>query len=181
MNWEAMGAVLVRLGAKVGVIVRQNRFCWLICLSLLAIAAPGFGDPVSPAGLSAIAQLRIPRLAIDVPVFDGTHRTTLDRGAGLVTGTTALGQTGNSVVSAHRDKHFKPLQHAQVGDVIEVEIGDEVQSFEVEEIFITDPLDLGVLDPTTSQVLTLITCFPFDYQGYAPDRFIIRARRNNSR
>ncbi len=131
--------------------------------------------------MAAIAQLRIPRLAIDVPVFNGTHRDTLDRGAGWVIGTTALGQHGNSVVSAHRDKHFKSLQHAQVGDVIEVEIDQKIQTFEIEEIFITDPLDLSVLDPTASQVLTLITCFPFDYQGYAPDRFIVRARRDNER
>jgi sortase A len=148
-------------------------------LSILAIATPGFSDPGPSAALSAIAQLRIPRLAMDVQVFVGTHRTTLDRGAGLVTGTTALGQTGNSVLSAHRDQHFKSLQHAQVGDLIEVELDHEIQRFEVEEIFITDPLDLSVLDPTASQVLTLITCFPFDYQGYAPDRYIVRARRFN--
>ena len=150
-----------------------------MCLCVLLIAAPAFGDPGPSTTLSAIAQLRIPRLAMVVPVFDGTHRATLDQGAGFITGTTALGRTGNSAISGHRDKHFKPLQHALVGDVIEVEIDQEIQRFEIEEIFITDPLDLKVLDPTASQILTLITCFPFEYQGYAPDRYIVRARRLN--
>jgi sortase A len=50
------------------------------------------------------------------------------------------------------------------------------------DIFITDPLDVSVLDvsvldPTDIPVLTLITCYPFYYVyvRFAPDRYIIRA------
>jgi sortase (surface protein transpeptidase) len=34
-----------------------------------------------------------------------------------------------------------------------------------------------VLNATPSATLTLITCFPFDYVGLAPNRFIVKAER----
>jgi hypothetical protein len=34
-----------------------------------------------------------------------------------------------------------------------------------------------VLAPTSEEVLTLITCYPFRVLGHAPDRFIVRAVR----
>jgi sortase A len=36
-----------------------------------------------------------------------------------------------------------------------------------------------VLDPTPTATLTLITCYPFDYIGPAPQRFIVRAERRS--
>jgi sortase A len=32
-----------------------------------------------------------------------------------------------------------------------------------------------VLNPTSDTSLTLVTCYPFDYVGSAPRRFIVRA------
>ena len=55
----------------------------------------------------------------------------------------------------------------------------QIQRFSVTKTFITDVLDVSVLDPTDEQVLTLITCYPFDFVGFAPDRFIVRAKRVN--
>ena len=39
------------------------------------------------------------------------------------------------------------------------------------------PDDVWVLDPTPMTTLTLISCWPFDYIGHAPERFIVRAER----
>jgi sortase A len=47
----------------------------------------------------------------------------------------------------------------------------------VKELKVVGPTDLAVLDSTSSATLTLITCFPFDYVGPAPNRFIVRAER----
>ena len=38
-----------------------------------------------------------------------------------------------------------------------------------------DPEDVSVLDPTSTRVLTLVTCYPFYFVGSAPRRFIVRA------
>jgi sortase A len=40
-----------------------------------------------------------------------------------------------------------------------------------------NPGDLWVLDPSPDADLTLITCFPFEYVGRAPKRFIVQARK----
>jgi sortase A len=42
------------------------------------------------------------------------------------------------------------------------------------------PENIEVLDPTPTQVLTLVTCFPFDYVGSAPKRFIVRATQTGT-
>jgi sortase A len=39
------------------------------------------------------------------------------------------------------------------------------------------PKDVWVLDPATDADLTLITCYPFQYVGSAPKRFIVQAKK----
>lgn len=129
----------------------------------------------SNAQQGELALLSIARLELEVPIFSGTSKKTLNRGAGLVEGTSPPGAAGNIVVSAHRDSFFRPLEDIRVGDVIELQSPDGMQRFEVGKIFITDPLDISVLEATAQPTLTLITCYPFRYVGFAPERFIVRA------
>jgi len=42
---------------------------------------------------------------------------------------------------------------------------------------IGDPAEVSVLAPTTTESVTLVTCYPFYYVGSAPRRFIVRAQR----
>ena len=122
-----------------------------------------------------LALLKIPRLKLEVPVFAGTDRVTLNRGAGVVEGTALPMEPGNVVLSAHRDSYFRALKDIAVGDAIELQTLQGSRLFEVAETFITDPLDVSVLDPAETPLLTLITCYPFYYVGFAPDRYIVRA------
>jgi len=77
------------------------------------------------------------------------------------------------VLSAHRDSFFRPLKDIREGDLIEVETLESTQQFTVTEVFITDPLDVSVLDAQPTP--TLITCYPFYFVGFAPERLIVRA------
>jgi sortase A len=122
-----------------------------------------------------IALLTIERLDLKVPVFAGTDKLSLNRGAGLVPGSPLPGENGNVAVAGHRDSFFRPLKDIKVGDIMELQSATDRQRFQVSEIIITDPLDLSVLDATIEPTLTLITCYPFHYVGFAPDRFIVRA------
>ena len=47
----------------------------------------------------------------------------------------------------------------------------------IEDTRIVAPTDVQVLAPTSSSTLTLITCYPFDYIGPAPKRFVVTATR----
>lgn len=130
----------------------------------------------TPAGRQApVALLTIERLDVEVPVFHDAGPVSLNRGAGIVAGSALPGETGNIAVAAHRDSFFRPLKDIRPGDVIELQYATGKQRFQVSRIFITDPLDVSVLDATIATTLTLITCYPFHYVGFAPDRFIVRA------
>lgn len=142
----------------------------LLCGGFAGLPALAAGEAVA-----SIAQLRIPRLALDVPVFAGTTQKILNQGPGHVAGTALPGQAGNAAISAHRDRHFLPLKDIRAGDVVEVDTAAGTLRYQVAEIFITDALDVSVLEPTETPTITLITCHPFVYDGYAPDRFIVRA------
>jgi sortase A len=127
------------------------------------------------AGSVPIALLKIERLNLVAPVFPGTDAITLNRGVGLVKGTALPGETGNVALSGHRDSFFRPLKDIAIADSIELRTRRGVQHFRVAEIHIVDPLDVSVLDPSDAPILTLITCYPFYYVGYAPDRYVVRA------
>ena len=122
------------------------------------------------------AVLSVPSLGLEVPVFPGTGQVVLNRGAGRLEDTAAPGTAGNIAIAGHRDGFFRPLKDIEVGAVLALRTLRGTQRFEVSEILIVDPLDLSVLDPSNEAMLTLITCYPFYYVGYAPDRYIVRAR-----
>lgn len=133
-----------------------------------------FEDASKDAGLP-LALLEIDRLGMQVPVFPGTDRVTLNRGAGIVEGTAYPGESGNMVLSAHRDGYFRALQGIREGDELRVRTLEGADQFVVKEVFITDPLDISVLESSNTRELTLVTCYPFYYVGFAPERMIVRA------
>ena len=47
--------------------------------------------------------------------------------------------------------------------------------YQVESTAIVSPNYLEVLAPTPGETLTLVTCYPFEWFGHAPKRFIVRA------
>ena len=66
-----------------------------------------------------IAVLRIPKIHLEVPVFNGTDSLTLDRGAGRVIGTAEIGQRGNMAIAAHRDGFFRRRKDIVPGDILQ--------------------------------------------------------------
>lgn len=124
---------------------------------------------------TAIALLRIPRLDIQVPVLSDTSRSSLHRGAGWIQGTAGPDAAGNFAVAGHRDSHFRPLRKIVQGDVLEVRTRSRLRRYRVTRLDIVDPADTTVLLPGPQDLLTMVTCHPFDFIGPAPRRFIVRA------
>jgi sortase A len=123
------------------------------------------------------AVLTIPRLHIEVPVIEGTSDLTLNRGVGHIAGTALPGEDGNIAITGHRDGFFRPLKDAERGDVIELERPDGTDSYIIRDMKIVAPSDTAVLQPTGSDTLTLITCYPFYFVGSAPQRYVVQASR----
>jgi sortase A len=67
------------------------------------------------------------------------------------------------------------LKDIKQGDTLELDTPSALQHYRVEWIKITVPEDVSVIDPTPSAAVTLVGCYPFYFQGSAPQRFIVRA------
>lgn len=129
---------------------------------------------VAPAA-SPIALLRIPRLALEVPVFADTSERNLIRGAGWIEGTAAPGADGNIAIAAHRDRYFRALKDVAVGDIVELESLAQRREYRITGLSIVQPDDTSWLSATSTATITLVTCYPFYYVGHAPKRYIVRA------
>jgi sortase A len=126
---------------------------------------------------SAIAALVIPRVQLSAMVLHGSDARTLQRGAGHLEHTAVPGDGGNVVIAGHRDSFFRPLRHIRLGDDIFLDTHDGRFHYRVTSLRVVGPREVSVLAPTSEEVLTLITCYPFWVLGHAPDRFVVRAAR----
>jgi sortase A len=127
-----------------------------------------------------LAMLSIPKLGLDVPVFDGTSELTLNRGAGRIVGTARPGEQGNIGIAAHRDGFFRGLKDIQVGDRIELSVLRRKFVYTVDNITVVKPTEVTVLKARPQPSLTLVTCYPFYFVGDAPQRYIVQASLVNS-
>ena len=134
-----------------------------------------FKDSLAENAGAPIAVLRIPKIHLEVPVFDGTGDLTLNRGVGRILGTARIGQRGNLGIAGHRDGFFRGLKDVTPGDAVEVVLRGQTLTYVVDTIQIVDPKDVRVLRPSPNATLTLVTCYPFYFVGSAPQRYIVSA------
>jgi sortase A len=123
-----------------------------------------------------LAILRIRKLRIEVPVFDGTDDLTLNRGVGRIVETAKIGESGNIGIAGHRDGFFRGLKDIAAGEDLELVTPDKTIRYVVERIEIVQPEDVSVLTNRGVPSLTLVTCYPFYFVGDAPQRFIVHAK-----
>lgn len=121
------------------------------------------------------ATLKIPRVDIEVAVFQGDREREFKRGVGHYTGSFFPGQGGNILLSTHRTTYFRNLEHLSEGDLIHMEASYGNFLYQVEEIFIIDGSDQSIAAPSDEERLTLYTCYPFNYVGNALQRFVVYA------
>jgi sortase A len=124
--------------------------------------------------------LRIPKINLEVPVFNDTDDLTLNRGVGRIPWTARAGASGNIGIAGHRDGFFRGLQNLAPGDVVELAWPEHSDRYAVSQIRIVTPDDISVLNPTVIPTLTLVTCFPFYFVGHAPKRYIVTALLESS-
>jgi sortase A len=124
-----------------------------------------------------LGVLRLDRLHIRVPVFEGTDDLVLNRGVGWIAGTARPGEAGNSNVgiAGHRDGFFRGLKDVAIGDKIQLSTPGVVSLYAVDSTEIVIPERVEVLQRRGVPSLTLVTCYPFYFIGDAPQRFIVHA------
>src|SRR5438477_7400849 len=139
----------------------------------------GHAAGISPRHGEVIGRLEIPRVNVSVIVLEGSDSSILDVAAGHIPGTALPGLRGNVGIAAHRDTFFHSLREIRPQDRLSFKTPVGIFEYAVESTEVVEPSDTGVLRQTASQELTLVTCYPFNYIGDAPKRFIVHARERN--
>ena len=139
----------------------------------------GSAERAAPVeGESVIGRILVPRLNLSAMVREGVGDETLRRAVGHIPSSALPGQVGNVALAGHRDTFFRKLRDIRTTDKIVLSTLKGNYDYLVESTRIVTPQDVSVLRAIPGeQVLTLVTCFPFNYVGSAPKRFIVRAKQ----
>lgn len=144
-----------------------------------AASRPGPSEP-APEG-APLGMLTIPRLELSVVVAEGDSEAVLQRAVGRLPWSARPGEPGNVVLAGHRDTFFAPLAGVRVGDAIVLETWAGEAFYRVDWTAVVEPSDVSVVAASDGPALTLVTCYPFRYLGSAPQRFVVRALRLETR
>jgi sortase A len=120
-----------------------------------------------------LGGISIPKLGVDVPLYEGIRLTTLDKGPGHWPGTAMPGHDGNAVVAAHRTSHGAPFRYIDTlvpGDEVffDTEIGQTRYLVTATEI--VPPSALWIVDQTEDATATLFACHP---PGSVAERIVV--------
>jgi len=129
------------------------------------------------ADTTPVARLEVPVLGVDQIVLAGASGRTIAFGPGHMDGTPMPGAPGLSVISAHRDTHFRFLRDLAPGQAIVLtDAKKTAHRFRVTEARVVDSetAALAVADDTPR--LALVTCYPFGtIRPGGPLRYIVFA------
>lgn len=124
----------------------------------------------------AIGSISFPGMRSRFWVFGGDLKANGKRGPVWLELSSPIGSAGNTIIAGHRDTHFRVLRNLKVGDDILVEGPSGRYRYSIKAFKIVDRTERSVLEPSQTSVLTLVTCYPFNYIGAAPRRFIVIAQ-----
>ncbi len=120
--------------------------------------------PAPTPGPEHAVRIRIPSIGVDAPVVEGDDWEALKRGVGHHIGSANPGERGNCIIAAHNDIYgeiFRNLPDIELGDIVEMYTASQVYRYAVTQKRIIEPTDVSVMYPTSSPVLTMISCYPY--------------------
>jgi len=133
--------------------------------------------PWTWADFHPVAKLHIESIDLQCIIMNQISNEALTFGPGHLSSTSLPGQPGNIVIAGHRDGHFRKMSSIQKNDIISIEGINQSDFYIVTDITPTSGQDIYWTEQTETDVITLITCYPFHYIGEAEDRFIVRAEK----
>lgn len=128
------------------------------------------GNVIWPSFAEQYAVLRSDALEVSVPVYWGSNRDILKKGACQASGSSLLGTSGNAVISAHVNTFFANLGKLKIGDEVELSTKYGYFTYEVTELIEFDKNDKKYVIPSSDDRLTLYTC-KNDVLGGSEKRF----------
>ena len=133
------------------------------------------------SGSGVMGVIKIPSIAVELPVYHGTSDEVLQVAVGHLDWTSLPvgGESTHSVVSGHRGlmsaKIFTDLDQLVIGDYFMMNVLNEVLTYQVDQIRIVQPNQTDdLLIEKGKDYFTLVTCTPY---GINSHRLLIRGHR----
>ncbi|MBP3953535.1 class D sortase [Bacillus suaedae] len=124
-----------------------------------------------------IGILYIPRFDKELPIVSGTDEDDLSKGVGHYTSTVLPGQNDQILLSGHRDTVFRGFGELENGDEFVIKMPYGTYTYVMYDSKVVDADDRTVIGSTApDEILVLSTCYPFNFVGSAPDRFVAYAK-----
>lgn len=126
-----------------------------------------------------VARLRVPRYGVDQLVLQGDSGAVLAFGPGLNPAGVYPGERGTSLISAHRDTHFRFLRRLQIGDRLMIQNRSGAQLvFVVRDTAVIDIRRARLRREHDTALVSLVTCYPFEAViPNGPLRYLVVAER----
>jgi sortase A len=137
-------------------------------------------EPVTPwpwADTWPVARLTVPSKDIDLIVLNGAYGRTLAFGPGYLESSAPPGARGTTILTGHRDTHFRFLQRLKGGDELLLRGKDrQPHRYRVSSAAIVDVNRGSIRREMEGHQLALVTCYPFDAISPAgPLRYVVMA------
>ncbi len=136
---------------------------------------------LNPLGTGMMGRIEIPKINVDLPIFQGTEEQQLQSGAGYWFGSSLPtgGESTHCVITAHtglvKAKLFTDLDQLEEGDLFFLHVLDRDMAYEVDQVLITEPEDMDALYIVDGEdYVTLYTCYPY---GVNTHRLLVRGHR----
>lgn len=125
--------------------------------------------------LNVLGKIAIPRIKKKWAILEGTGNQELAKGIGHYKGSALPGEVGNAVLAGHRENGFMKLGQVKAGDKIQIETATGDYTYEIIETKIVKKDDQTIPIFSDTPTLTLVTCYPLQYFGPSPERYIVTA------
>lgn len=121
--------------------------------------------------------LKIPKIDMDMVIFNGVSETELDKGAGMIEPEKEftrhnIGLAGHRSVA--KGQLFNRVGELREGDEILVDTVQDTLRYKVTDTFVVHESEVSVLDNQDIPLLTLVTCTPLGKRN-PPNRLIVQA------
>lgn len=136
---------------------------------------------LNPQGTGMMGYISIPKIHVNLPIYQGTEEKELQSGAGWWMGSSLPtgGESTHCIITAHtglvKAKMFTDVDQLVIGDTFTLSILNRELTYEVDQILVVEPEDMSELMIKDGEdYVTLYTCTPY---GINSHRLLVRGRR----
>lgn len=124
-----------------------------------------------------VAKLIVPQHHIEQVILAGDSGSSLAFAPGHSFASAKPNTPGTTVISGHRDTHFRFLKDMKIDEKFFIQTSDKTMSYLVYDLQIVNSKTYTILQDSDEQRLVLVTCYPFDAISMGGSlRYLVYAR-----